>query len=340
MSSPDTQVTESPAVAAAEAELDAILKGIPKESESAPKNEDKLGEGDIPPQKPSEPEKQVQSEPQRPRGYEPIDLETASKEEIKERLDYLYGQAKGGREKEREYDKQIRALAEHNRKLEDGLNELWQQNAQRTTRDELTQYEQAKTSVLAAIEDAKAYGDTKREAELFTQYARLENWKSEFDAAQRQPAQQPQRQQQPQPQPQYSNEEAIYIKQLSEEEGEDGAPLRPWLKPSDPNFNKAVELAKKITKDLEDRGVEPALTRIMPRLEKYMNAKPAPQAAPVLGNEGGNLTPPNKNKTIALSNEQKSVARKLGIDFRKSGVDTEAQMAKLATLKRVRLEDI
>lgn len=322
MSSPDTQ--ESPDVAAAEAELDAALQQVKSE-----KNEPSL-EGGTPPLK-EEVEKPDVAAQQKPKGYDPVDLDTLSEEikaPIKERLDYLYKQTKTS-------DERNRALIAHNKQLEEGLNALFEREGQRTHKEVASEYENARNFYMQELQSARDYGDGAKEAKILQDFIRLE---ASQMMQQAQPKQQP-AQQQPQELPPFNAEEASYVTGLTKEKDESGKPLRPWLTKADPNFGKAVDIAKKIAKDLESKGQDASIYDIMPRLEKYMNAKPAAQGGAIGGSEGG-LTLPAKNNKMVLSDGQRYAAKKLGINLKQSGVDTEAQMAKLSTLKRARLEDL
>lgn len=335
---------DTPAILAAEAELEAALQQAKDEPQKSDENSTQGGEGsknNEPPELEEKPEpKQAQKPQGKPEGYDPVDLSDLPEEiraPIEKRFGHLYKQIKASDEKNRI----IPDLLKQNQELEKTLDYLMQQDQSRGQKDALAEYSEAEAATLAAIEDARNYGETKREAELMAHYAELKRWKVDYDASLRQPPQKPQKQEsQPQAAQPYTPEEAAYVAGLTKETAEDGTPLRPWLNKGDAGFEKALDLAKKITIELESKGVEkPSIYQIMPRLEKYMNAKAASQSS-VLSGDLGNLTPPAKNKNNGLSDDQRFVSKKLGIDLKSMGVDTERQMAKIAKATRVRLEDI
>lgn len=244
----------------------------------------------------------------KPAGYAPIDPATATPEQTKERLDYLYGQIKPT---QRENKEMKRILADQSRVIE----EL--SKGQQLVVDHLTQksFTESKEQLQRTMQEAWKKGDERS-------YIEAQNKLMELNVEERVAAKQ-----KPQQQPQQSNghipnnavemangalqsggindTEYRATESWQNETDESGNILRPWAYADSPYYKSALRETAAVFDNprLQNLSYEQKLAEVDKRMGL---TKRSPSQAVM----GGNLTRPTKKATIELSPKQREIALK------------------------------
>lgn len=247
---------------------------------------------------------------ERPAGYAPVDPETASPQEVKDRLDYLYRQVKDG---ERTRKDTNRILAEQSRLID----ELGSRTNQVVTHLTEQQFINNEVQLQEQLDAAWQKGDSKLWNELQGKMIDLQVQK-------RMPRQeQPQQQTQPQNQP-YNNaadiardgglgERETRVTQAWQDETDDnGNLIRPWAfnrstEPGkfNPEYEAALVEANAVFKNA--RFANLTYEQKLAEIDRRMGTVKTGGSQNVLR---GNLTTPRKTGKITLSPQAERIALK------------------------------
>lgn len=248
---------------------------------------------------------------EKPAGYNPVDVETASPDEIKERLDYLYKQVKPTQRELKEYkqiaadqSKLIQDLQSGMYAVVDHLQSDAAGKAEATLRQQMQQF--LETGDLASYTDAneklinmmikknqpKAQPQQKNETQKQAYAGAKQIAGGAFQADE------------------ISADDERYVEQYQLEKDESGRPLRPWTvnKSNDPNnpdpeFMEGLIEARAVftNKRYANWTMEQKLTE----LDKRMGVVKSSGGQSVMG---GNLTTRGKTSKITLSPKQQEIA--------------------------------
>lgn len=254
----------------------------------------------------------------KPAGYHPVDPETASPEEVKNRIDYLYRQVKDQGRHLGEY----RTIAQQqSQQINDLMNGVGQ------VVDHLSAKSNAETEdkISERMKIAFETGDTK---------TYLKEQRNLIDFLKQTPA--PKQQTQTRQQAyagsnsaaqvaadsDMSYDDKSYVSAWQEETDERGQPLRPWTKTDDPkdpdpDFLKGMAIAKRIWDKYPDRSIKENLAEV----DKQMGTQSRGGGQNVMG---GNLTTPQKKSKLTLSPDQERIAVKTRFGS-KQGAKTDAE---------------
>lgn len=174
-------------------------------------------------------------------GYNPVDIDSASPEEIKTRLNYLYKQAKLGQQTQKEY-RQLREITDRQAQvIEDLQNGMYQfaDHLQNKT------FAETESSLRAQMQAAYEAGDfmalTAAQEKLTDLKVQKATNQNKPKPVAKQPTQQPQAQV---PSYEYDNTVEYEGKEAAEawrfETDNSGAPLRPWAEQGHPEFQSAL----------------------------------------------------------------------------------------------------
>lgn len=242
----------------------------------------------------------------RPAGYAPVDPATASPEQVKERLDYLYGQVKHtGRENRemqnllRDQSRIINELSEGQRAVVNHLTEKsFVDNEEHLTRQMQEAWQR---------QDNKAYIDA-------------QNKLLDMRIQQRVQANQPQvRQQQNNQMPANAAEIANRAVQTGEinhdeyrateswqnEKNDNGDLVRPWAYASDPAYQAALLESRSVLSN--PRFANLSYQQKLEEIDRRMGVQKRTVSQNVIG---GSLTKPGKGAKLQLSDQQRKIAIK------------------------------
>lgn len=241
---------------------------------------------------PEAPEEQPQPQEQRekPPGYDPVDLSDLPEEKaeaIKHRIDYLYGQVKRG-------EKDWEVAQDHIRRLDESLNKV----SGRLGHIEEEKSENDLASLRRMAVDAMEEGEYDRAQEINERILELKLAPKEVKE-----------------EPEEKPEEAVLPPQTQEvltrwasEVDDSGNPVRPYVDENHPEHQKAIQKAQEIWNDPVARAKIDTIEDFLGILDKKMQGPKAPAVASTSPNFR-----PKADKKIELTEDQKRIARKLGI---------------------------
>lgn len=239
----------------------------------------------------------------KPSGYDPVDASTASPEQVKERIDYLYRQVKTSDREKREMTNLLRDQSRIINELSEGQRAVVTHLNERGFADN---EEQLKGQMRAAWDkgDNRAYIDA--QTNLNKLYAQQEVAK----------AQRPQQTQQPQQQPsaaeiaaraahtgELSDQEYRTTSAWQDERDDSGAALRPWAFAGDPNYQAALFEARSVFAN--PRFANMSHEQKLQEVDRRMGTQKRTASQAVIG---GGLTKPAKNSKLTLSSDQERIA--------------------------------
>lgn len=238
----------------------------------------------------------------KPAGYHPVDPATASPEEVKQRIDYLYRQVKDqGR-----YINDYRSIAQQQ---SDKINELMNGMGQVVDHIQTKSVEENIQDARQKMQSAFESGDTKV---YLAEQERLNDLKVNLKD-QKKNGQQNQTRQQAHAGTQINQQQSSgnfdpVVDAWQNETDERGNPVRPWAKTDntddpDPDFLKALAVAKRVWTQNPNRSAKENLAEV----DKIMGVKKSGGGQNVMG---GSLNTPAKGGTIRLSPNQERIAVK------------------------------
>lgn len=240
----------------------------------------------------------------KPAGYAPVDVKTASPEQIQERIDYLYRQVKP---KERE-NREMRQLLDQQSRVISELSE-----GQRAVVNHLTQknFTENKQQLQQAMQDAWQKQDNR--AYIEAQNKLMDLQVDERIAARQQP-QQPQ-QRMPQSAAEVANN-AVQTGEINPEEyratetwqserDDNGGLIRPWAFSTDPSHQAALFEARSVMAN--PRYANLTYEQKLQEIDKRMGVQKKTASQSVIG---GSLTKPGKSAKLQLSEQQRTIALK------------------------------
>lgn len=253
-----------------------------------------MSENAKPPETPvvDKPAEQPAQTAEKPKGYDPVDIDglqisDESKQQIKDRIDYIYKQAKEGKSS-------VAALKKHNELLDRTLNEV--QSRLGTVETKAIHDERGK--IKEEIKLARMNNDVDRELALTDQLGKL--------------ADKPKGEPKPEVKTGYAWETDTTLQNYVLERDESGSLRRPWTIPTHPDHQKAADTTMKIYEEAQREGRQVNVDYIFAELDKRMT--PKRQSATVLPSTGQRPAVTEKTKP-SLMEEQ--VARKMGIPIEK-----------------------
>jgi hypothetical protein len=109
-----------------------------------------------------------------------------------------------------------------------------------------------------------------------------------------------------------------YVAELAAETDENGNPLRPWLLDGGQNEPQLIKRSEEIAAELYAKNPNDPyiVAKVFKQLDKEMMAKPKakPQTRVPDPMQGSNLTQQQQRGAIKLSDKEREIARKLGVD--------------------------
>lgn len=243
----------------------------------------------------------------KPAGYAPVDPVTASPEQVKERLDYLYGQVKHS---DREKREMRNILSEQSRII----NEL--SAGQQAVVGHLTQksFTEGKQQLQTAMQDAWQKQDNR--AYIEAQNKLMDLQVEERLAAKQQPVQQQQPQQRlPQSAAEIANgavqrgeinqDEYRATETWQNERDGNGNLIRPWAFGSDPTHLSALYEARSVLANPRLAGL--SYEQKLQEIDRRMGVQKKTSSQSVIG---GSLTKPGKSGKLQLTEQQRTIALK------------------------------
>jgi hypothetical protein len=223
--------------------------------------------------------------------------------EQQKKFNSMYKQARAA-------DENNRYLMEHSKKLEETVLTLSEKLEAINSKTSLKEGHDAVTTIKAELKRAIEEGDVDKQVELNSQLADI---KAEQKLKAIQPKVEPKKieaapQQQVDPAQQY-------IDYLAKEKDSSGQIIRPWLHQNDPNYERALELSKEVAQRYIDQGRTPDIARVLYDVEMEITGEakePTKKQAQVLS--GANFTRTKSNAKLNLTDEDRKVARRMGLD--------------------------
>lgn len=254
---------------------------------------------------------QDNSRESKPAGYHPVDPETASPEEVKNRIDYLYRQVKDQGRHINDY----RSIAQQQ---SDKINELMNGMGQVVDHLQTKSIADMEAEITKKMDSAFESGDIKSYREAQKQIIDL-GIKRELSSQQNQQKPHNQTRQQAYAGMSQISQEAAETGEISQEDNrlvsawqdetdERGQSIRPWTKTSDPNdpdpdFVKALITSKKVFSEYPNRSIKENLAEV----DRRMGVKQNSGGQTVMG---GSLNTRAKGGKITLSPQQERIAVK------------------------------
>lgn len=244
----------------------------------------------------------------KPAGYHPVDPETASPEEVKNRIDYLYRQVK---DQGRHLNDYRSVTQQQSQKIEELMNGVGQVVNHLHSKS----YEENLQDARQKMQTAFEAGDTKA---YLAEQERLQDLKRTAPQPQQRQQQNQTRQQAYAGMGQISNEAAQngeisqednrLVAAWQDETDERGNPVRPWTKTSDPSdpdpdFVKALIVAKKVWAQNPHKSAKENLAEV----DRQMGIKQNGGGQNVMG---GSLNTRAKGSKLVLSPQQERIAVK------------------------------
>jgi len=240
------------------------------------------------PETPEESKEQPQEQREKPQGYDPVDLSDLPEEKaeaIKHRIDYLYGQVKRG-------EKDWEVAQDHIRRLDESLHKV----SGRLGHIEEEKSENDLATLRRMAVDAMEEGEYDRAQEINERILELK-----ISPKEEKPKEEPKEDVLP-PQTQEA------LTRWALETDESGKPVRPYVDATHPDHQKAIQNAHEIWNDPVARANIDTIDDFLRILDKKMQGAKAPAVASTSPNFR-----PKANKKIELTEDQKRIARKLGI---------------------------
>ena len=242
----------------------------------------------------------------RPAGYSPVDVRTASPEQVQQRLDYLYGQIKPTQRE----NKEMRQLLEQQSKVIDELSKTTQGVVTHLTERSFADSEALLTRQMQEAwqrQDNKAYIEAQN---------KLMDLRVEQRVLAKTQVQQPQKTNaQPNSAVQIAeramqngeinHDDYRITEQWQGEKDESGNLLRPWAFEGDPNYQAALFEGRSVLAN--PRFAHLTYQQKLEEIDRRMGTQKRTVQPNVMG---GNLTKPAKSVKITLSPKQREIALK------------------------------
>lgn len=270
----------------------------------------------------AEPIKTEATTDNKPAGYHPVDPREATPEQVQERLDYLYRQAKQTKRMEREMGKLEKIAADQSRLIEElssGMNTV----VGHLQEKQITESEsQLKDQMKAALDsgDTKAYVDA--QDKLFDVKARkasapqkTETQKQAYGGERLSPKQAVDHSLD---NGDLTSQDATYIKSWMDEKDERGRQYRPWVSENDPEYEAAVSETKSVFTN--PRFANLSMDQKLAEVDRRMGFTKPSAGQTVMG---GNLTTRAKTSKVTLTPKQQEIAVKTRYGGSKAKSDAE-----------------
>lgn len=201
--------------------------------------------------------------------------------------------------------KQAKMSDARNKMLLDALKEQDSRLTEFEKRFAQTDHSEAERILTTRLKEARAEGDEEKEIKILNE---LVDFRAESKINQRVAKQKPTAA------PIQADPEVRYVLELAEEVDDSGAPVRPWLNQSHPQFKSATIQAEMIGQRLYAENGEIDIPTVMQELDKAMAKRPTQRPAtrqsdPMSGNLTNNRTAPK----LKLSPDEAAICAKLGI---------------------------
>lgn len=239
----------------------------------------------------------------KPAGYHPVDPETASPEQVKERIDYLYRQVKDQSRNISEY----RTIAQQqSAQIDDLMNGVGQVVNHLHSKSVTENENDINSRMQTAFETGDMKGYLAEQKKLITLEA--QKLLSQQQKPQTQTRQQAFAGVQTQQNNEPSAEDTRLVTAWQDETNERGEPLRPWTKTQDmddpdPDFLKALAITKRVWSQNPNRSAKDNLAEV----DRQMGIKQTTGGQNVMG---GSLTTRGKQSKLTLSPNQERIAVK------------------------------
>jgi len=233
------------------------------------------------------------NENDKPAGYAPVDIESASPEEIKQRIDYLFRQVKDGQREKSEYR---RLVEDQGRKLDELTNGFGQVVDHLSNKSYGTQESQLRAEMQQKFEAGDTQGYLAAQEKLI-------EIKSEKKAQKNAPKPQP-KQTQVQEESVITPDEERYV-DAWQQESVGGQTIRPWAQENHPDF--PVAFAETQAVFTSPRYANMTIQQKMSEIDRRMGLKNPTGGQTVMG---GNLTGRSKGQKLVLSDRAREIAVK------------------------------
>lgn len=233
-------------------------------------------------------------EAETPEVAEPEEIDPNERVEITDpkvqaRLNNLYKQTKMS-------DARNKMMLDANVKLLEKVEELEKRFSQ-------TDHAEAEKILTARLKEARSEGDEDKELKILNE---LIDFRADAKNAKKAAPK-------PTAEPIQADPEVRYVLELAEEKDESGAPVRPWLNQSHPQFKSATIQAEMIGQRIFAETGEIDIPSVMQELDKAMAKRPTPKPTRQPDPMGGNLTNRNTAPKLKLSPDEAAICAKLGI---------------------------
>ena len=280
----------------AEASLDSALSQM-----KAPQEEFSKEETNEPENEPQRPEREEQTnDAPKKKGADFVDIKDP---EIKDRVNYLYLQAKSADEKNK-------LLLEQNKKLQEKLEGLSKDvsSIKNDTRQKQEDFEIK--NIKSQLKEAWAVGDFDRAADLNDNLVQLAAEQQRRLLMEVSKAEETKPKETIPEMDQRSRQDAQFIDFLAKEKDSQGNLMRPYLNEWHPENNRAANEAAKIATEFAQAGRQTTIAEIMRELDRRMKPSNPASSDNVLTSSRNDQSP---KKTSDLSAEERTMARKMGI---------------------------
>lgn len=246
-----------------------------------------------------------ETRPDKPRGYDPVDLEAVSDPETRQKLDdrinYLYKQTKKSDSNNRELKDLLWHRERENAALNDRLSRLESGFATEKQQQTVAQLKYQRTEARSRGDDVEVDRiddllDTIRIDEKVRQVAKPHPQATQEPTASN-----------------LTPSEAMLLNEFAKETDTNDNFLRPWAQEGHPKHEEAVKVALQIRQEFPNASFEDRLKELDRRFGKSKAQQP--RVATVMS--GGNLTSSRPSNTINLTEAQKRAADLLLTSIRK-----------------------
>lgn len=244
----------------------------------------------------------------KPAGYHSVDVKTASPEEIQERMDYLYRQAKQNTRTQGELRK-LEKIAEDQSKL---ISELSTGMGAVVDHLQGKQINESEAEVKRQMKTALDSGDTTAYVEA---QDKLMDIKARKNTVQQQKPKSETKEMayggekvgraDSENVPDLTQQDATYVKSWMEEKDDRGRTFRPWTNEADPEYEAAVAETKSVF--MNPRFADKTIDEKLSEIDRRMGVAKQSGGQNVMG---GNLTTRSKSNKVTLSPKQQEIAVK------------------------------
>lgn len=278
---------------------------------------------------------EVKQESTKPAGYEPVNVAEATPEQIQERLDYLYRQAKQTKRMEKEMGKLEKIAAEQSKLIEElssGMNTV-------VGHLQTKEVNESEAQIKRQMADALNNGDTNAYVEAQAKLMEVQTRKFSTPTAKTESAKQAYAGERINPREavDYSVNEgdltpqdAGYIKSWMDEKDERGRGLRPWVSQGDPDYIAAVKETESVFTN--PRFANLTIDQKLAEVDRRMGLTKPSTGQTVMG---GSLTTRAKTSKVTLSPKQQEIAVKTRYGGSKAKSDAEHIEAYRKQIERV-----